>query len=167
MEIVNVENARQILRNVSVGKEVKFFHFVNAYECSIDDGTKIGSFVEIQKGVKIGKNCKIASHAFVCEGVLIEDHVFIGHHVSFINDRYPRAVNPDGSLKQTKDWKVTSTSVRKGASIGTGATILCGVTIGKAALVGAGSVVTDDVPEGMIVAGNPAKIIGPVRDYNP
>ncbi|TAE18440.1 MAG: N-acetyltransferase [Bacteroidetes bacterium] len=159
MEILTVENERQSLNNVRVGDGVKIFKFVNAYGCEIGDGSKIGSFVEIQKGVTIGKNCKISSHTFVCEGVTIEDGVFVGHNVSFINDMFPRAVNEDGSLQTEADWKIVNTVVEERASIGTGATILGGVRIGKNAIVGAGSVVTKDVPTNAIVAGNPAKII--------
>lgn len=159
MNLLNIEDARQVLKNVQVGENVKIFNFVNAYGCSIDDGSKIGAFVEIQKGVTIGKNCKISSHTFICEGVHIHDNVFVGHNVSFINDKYPRAVNQDGSMQTDADWQVVETIVEEGASIGTSATILCGVTIGKGAMVGAGSVVTKDVPEGAVVVGNPARII--------
>lgn len=161
MNILNCENNRQVLKNVQVGADVKIFHFVNAYDCSIDTGTKIGSFVEIQKGVTIGKHCKISSHTFVCEGVHIGDNVFVGHNVSFINDKYPRAVNADGTMQTEADWRVVETIVEEGASIGTSATILCGVTIGKGATVGAGAVVTKDVPAGAIVAGNPARMFTP------
>ena len=159
MNLVNLENERQVLKNVHVGENVKIFNFVNAYGCSIDDGSKIGAFVEIQKGASIGKNCKISSHTFICEGVQIKDGVFVGHNVSFINDKYPKAVNDDGSMQTDADWRVVATIVEDGASIGTSATILCGVTIGKGAMVGAGSVVTKDVPAGAVVAGNPAKIL--------
>jgi len=159
MKVINTESDRQVLKNVRVGNDVKIFNFVNAYGCSIDDNSKIGSFVEIQKGVTIGKNCKISSHTFICEGVRIGDHVFVGHNVSFINDKYPKAANEDGSMQTEADWKVIETVVEEGASIGTSATILCGVTIGKKALVGAGSVVTKDVPPGAMVMGNPARII--------
>jgi acetyltransferase-like isoleucine patch superfamily enzyme len=132
---------------------------VNLYGCEIDDYTKIGNFVEIQKGAKIGKNCKISSHTFICEGVTIEDRVFIGHGVAFINDKYPRAANPDGSLQTEEDWICVPTLVKEGASIGSGSTILCGITIGRNAIVGAGAVVTKDVPENTVVAGVPARII--------
>lgn len=159
MEILNVDNPRQVLRNVSVGSNVKIFDFVNAYECTIDDGTKIGAFVEIQKNAFIGKNCKISSHTFICEGIHIEDNVFIGHNVTFINDMYPRATNPDGSMQTAADWKVVETHIKKGASIGSSTTILCGVTIGENAMTGSGSVITKDVPPNTIVAGNPAKVI--------
>lgn len=130
---------------------------VNLYGCEIKTGTKIGTFVEIQKNVKIGKNCKISSHTFICEGVHIEEGVFIGHNVTFINDKIPRAVNLDGSMKTESDWKVVETFVKKGASIGSSATIMCGVTIGENSIVGAGAIVTKDVPKNTIVVGNPAK----------
>lgn len=159
MEILTFENNYQSLRNVSVGKNVRIFNFVNAYGCSIDDGSKVGAFVEIQKGASIGKNCKISSHTFICEGVHIEDNCFIGHGVMFTNDLFPRATNPDGSAQTDTDWKVIETFVKKGASIGSNATILCGITIGENALVGAGSVVTRDVLPNTVVAGNPAKQI--------
>ena len=148
-----------ISEDVKLGKDVKFFSFVNLYGCEIDDRTKIGAFVEIQKGVKIGKDCKISSHTFICEGVTVEDQVFIGHNVTFINDKYPRAINPDGSLQTDDDWICVPTLVKKGVSIGSSATILCGVTIGQNAVVGAGSVITKDVPDNVIIAGVPAKII--------
>jgi acetyltransferase-like isoleucine patch superfamily enzyme len=150
-----------IAADVSLGEGVVIFHrdLVNLYGCRIDDGTKIGAFVEIQKNAKIGKRCKISSHTFICEGVTIDDECFIGHHVVFINDRYPAAANPDGSLQTATDWKVIDTHVAKRASIGSGAVILCGVTIGEGAVVGAGSVVTKDVPPFTIVAGNPARVL--------
>ncbi|MGQ9464189.1 MAG: acyltransferase [bacterium] len=154
-----MNNNQQIIKNVKLGKNVKIFGFVNLYGCEIGDNTKIGTFVEIQKNAKIGKNCKISTHTFICEGVTIEDNVFIGHNVTFINDKYPRATNPDGSMQTEADWKVVPTLVKKGASIGSSATILCGVTIGENAIVGAGSVVTKDVPDNAIVAGVPARII--------
>ncbi len=147
------------LTNVKLGNDVKIFAFVNAYGCHIDDGSKVGTFVEIQKNAFIGKNCKISSHTFICEGVVIEDYVFIGHGVMFINDAYPRAANADGSMQTEADWKVVPTRVRQGASIGSNATILAGVTIGEGAIVGAGAVVTKDVPPKTIVAGVPAKIL--------
>ena len=159
MEILNVDEPRKSLVNVSVGKGVRFFNFVNAYGCSIDDNSKIGAFVEIQKGATIGKNCKISSHAFICEGVHIEDNVFVGHGVMFTNDLFPRATNPDGSQQTDADWTMVETFIKKGASIGSNATILCGITIGENALLGAGSVVTKDVPANTVVAGNPAKVI--------
>lgn len=147
----------RISPDVRLGKDVKIYAFVNLYGCEIGDETKIGTFVEIQKGVSIGKRVKISSHTFICEGVTIEDLVFIGHGVMFINDRYPRAANPDGSLQTEEDWQVIPTWVKRGASIGSNATILCGVTIGEGAIVGAGSVVTRDVEPYTIVAGNPAR----------
>ncbi len=149
---------QKIAPDVKLGKGVRVFDFVNMYGCEVDDNTKIGAFVEVQKGVKIGKNCKISTHTFICEGVTIEDNVFVGHNVSFINDKHPRSTNPDGSLQTEADWKVVPTVVKRGASIGTSATILCGVTIGENAIVGAGSVVTKDVPANTIVAGVPAKV---------
>jgi acetyltransferase-like isoleucine patch superfamily enzyme len=151
--------SKQNINNVKLGKNVKIFDFVNLYGCSIDDGTKIGTFVEIQKNAFIGKNCKISSHTFICEGVNIEDNVFVGHNVTFINDRFPRATNQDGLMQTEFDWKLVETFVRKGASIGSSSTIMCGVTIGENAIVGAGAVVTRDVPPDSIVAGVPAKII--------
>lgn len=159
MEIISVNEPKKSLNNVKVGKGVKIFDFVNAYNCEIGEGTKIGAFVEIQKNAIIGRNCKISSHTFICEGVEIEDNVFIGHNVSFINDMYPKSVNEDGSMQTDEDWQLVKTKVKKGASIGTSVTILGGVTIGENALVGAGSVVTKDVSANTIVAGNPAKII--------
>jgi len=159
MEILNVDSPKQALRNVKVGKDVRFFNFVNAYECSIDDNTKVGAFVEIQKNAFIGKNCKISSHTFICEGVHIEDNVFIGHNVTFINDKYPRSTNPEGSLQTEADWKVEETHIKKGASIGSSTTILCGITIGENAITGAGSVITKDIPANSVAAGNPAKVI--------
>jgi acetyltransferase-like isoleucine patch superfamily enzyme len=159
MELLNINSDYKNLRNVKVGKNVKIYSFVNAYQCSIDEGSKIGTFVEIQRGVTIGKKCKISTHTFICEGVHIADMVFVGHNVTFINDKYQRAANPDGTLQTESDWKVVETHVEKGASIGSSATILCGITIGENAIVGAGSVVTKNVPPNTIVAGNPAKII--------
>lgn len=159
MEIVTLDNDKQSLHNVRLGKDVKIYNFVNAYSCSIDDGTKVGTFVEIQKGATIGKNCKISSHTFICEGVHIADNVFVGHNVTFINDKFPRATNEDGSIQSEADWRCVKTFVEEGASIGSSATILCGVRIGSKAIIGAGSVVTKDVPENAVVAGNPAKII--------
>jgi UDP-2-acetamido-3-amino-2,3-dideoxy-glucuronate N-acetyltransferase len=159
MEIVSINNDKQSLNNVSLGKNTRIFNFVNAYGCSIDDNSKIGAFVEIQKGAFIGKNCKISSHSFICEGVHIEDNVFVGHGVMFTNDLFPKATNADGRPQTEADWKVIETKVKKGASIGSNATILCGITIGENALIGAGSVVTKDVPPNTVVAGVPAKII--------
>ena len=149
----------QIINNVKLGKDVKIFNFVNLYGCSIDDNTKIGSFVEIQKNVTIGKKCKISSHTFICEGVHIEDNVFIGHNVTFINDKYPHSVNNGGELQTEDDWAVVETFIKKSASVGSSATILCGVTIGENAIVGAGAVVTKDVPPNTTVAGVPAHVI--------
>ena len=159
MELVTINNDKQSLNNVSLGKGTKIFNFVNAYGCSIDDNSKIGAFVEIQKGAFIGKNCKISSHTFICEGVHIEDNVFVGHGVMFTNDLFPKATNADGSPQTEADWKLIKTIVKKGASIGSNATILCGIIIGENALIGAGSVVTKDVLPNTVVAGVPAKII--------
>ncbi len=150
---------QRIAPDVRLGKEVAIYDFVNLYGCEIGDHTRIGTFVEVQKNSRIGRNCKISSHSFICEGVHIEDEVFIGHHVVFINDRYPRSVNAGGGLQSESDWTCIATTVKKGASIGSNATLLCGITIGEHAMVGAGSVVTADVPAGAIVAGNPARII--------
>jgi len=149
----------RIAPDVKLGKDVKVFAFVNLYGCTIGDNSKIGTFVEIQKNAVIGQNVKVSSHTFICEGVRIEDNVFVGHNVSFINDKYPRSANADGSLQTEADWKVVATVVKKGASIGTSSTILCGVTIGENAIVGAGSVVTKDVPANSVVAGNPARFL--------
>ena len=144
--------------DVKLGKNVKLSKFVNLYGCSIGDNTKIGAFVEIQKNARVGQYCKISSHTFICEGVIIEDNAFVGHNVTFINDKYPRSTNKNGGLQTEEDWKVEPTIVKRNASIGSGATILCNVTIGENAIIGAGSVVTKDVPANTIVAGNPAKI---------
>lgn len=149
----------RIAPDVQLGKDVRIFAFVNLYGCSIGDGSKIGTFVEIQKNAVIGANVKVSSHTFICEGVCIEDDVFIGHNVSFINDKYPRATAKDGQLQTEADWEVIRTVVRRGASIGTSCTILCGITIGEGAVVGAGSVVTRDVAPHTIVAGNPARLL--------
>jgi len=159
METITVNTDKQSLNNVKVGKNTRIFNFVNAYGCTIGDNSKIGAFVEIQKNAFIGNNCKISSHTFICEGVIIEDNVFIGHGVMFTNDLFPRATNADGSQQTEADWKVIETKVSRGASIGSNATILCGITIGENALVGAGSVVTKNVPPNTVVAGVPAKII--------
>ncbi|MBP9095424.1 MAG: N-acetyltransferase [Ignavibacteria bacterium] len=145
--------------NVKLGKDVLIYDFVNLYGCTIGDNTKVGTFVEIQKNSSIGKNCKISSHTFICEGVEIEDNVFVGHNVTFINDKFPRAVNDDGKMQTDSDWKLEKTFVKKGASIGSSVTILCGITIGENAIVGAGSVVTKNVSADTVVAGNPAKVI--------
>lgn len=153
-----------IAKDVKLGDNVKLSKFINLYGCSIDDNSKIGAFVEVQKNSRIGKNCKISSHTFVCEGVTIEDNVFIGHNVTFVNDRYPRSMASDGRLQTDGDWAVEFTRVQKGASIGSGATILCSVTIGENAIVGSGSVVTRDVPPNAIVAGNPAKLLRYIDD---
>jgi UDP-2-acetamido-3-amino-2,3-dideoxy-glucuronate N-acetyltransferase len=148
-----------IAPDVKLGQAVIIHNFVNLYGCEIGDGTKIGSFVEIQKGVLVGRNCKVSSHTFICEGVTIEDEVFIGHGVIFINDKYPRATTADGALQSDADWQVVPTVVKRGASIGSGTSILCGVIIGERAIVGAGAVVTKDVPAGAKVAGNPARLV--------
>lgn len=153
-----------IADDVKLGKEVKIYAFVNLYGCEIGDYTKLGTFVEIQKGAKIGKNCKVSSHTFICEGVTIEDRVFVGHNVTFINDRYPRATNPNGSMQTDEDWTLEKTLVKEGVSIGSSATILCGVTIGKNAVIGAGAVVTRDVPDNAVVSGVPAKIMDKKTD---
>lgn len=148
-----------IAPDVKLGEGVKLSKFINLYGCEIGAHTKIGAFVEVQKRATVGKNCKISSHTFICEGVSIADNVFVGHGVTFINDSYPRATNPDGSLQTEADWRVETTRVEKGASIGSGATILSGIVIGENALIGAGSVVTRDVPPSAVVAGNPAKVL--------
>jgi len=153
------ENFLRIAPDVKLGNNVKVYAFVNLYGCEIGDDSRIGTFVEIQKGARIGKRVKISSHTFICEGVSVEDNVFIGHGVIFINDKYPRATASDGSPQTEADWECIPTFVKQGASIGSNATILCGVTIGKNAIVGAGSVVTHDVPEGGIVAGVPARLL--------
>lgn len=154
-----MEQYRSIAPNVKLGKDVKLAPFVNLYGCEVGDETKVGAFVEIQKNATVGKRCKISSHTFICEGVTIHDHVFVGHGVVFINDSYPRATTAGGELQTEADWKVEPTLVRQGASIGSGATILCNVTIGENAIVGAGSVVTKDVPANAIVVGNPARVL--------
>jgi UDP-2-acetamido-3-amino-2,3-dideoxy-glucuronate N-acetyltransferase len=155
----SMDTTLRVASDVVLGRDVKLVGFCNLYGCEIGDETRIGTFVEIQKGVKIGARCKISSHSFICEGVTIEDGVFIGHGVMFCNDKRPKALNPDGSLKSNADWHCQKTQVGRGASIGSGATLLGGIKIGPDALVGAGSVVTKDVPAGATVAGNPAKII--------
>ena len=146
-------------QKVTLGKNVQFSKFVNVYGCEIGDETKIGAFVEIQKNAKIGRRCKISSHTFICEGVTIEDNVFVGHNVTFVNDSYPRATTPSGELQADTDWKVEPTLVKTGASIGSGATILSNVVIGEGAFIGAGSVVTKDVPPFSVVTGNPARVV--------
>lgn len=149
----------RIAPDVKLGRDVKIYAFVNLYGCEIDDESRVGAFVEIQKGVKIGKRVKVSSHTFICEGVTVEDEVFIGHGVMFINDKYPHATTETGGLQTENDWVCIPTRIQKRASIGSNATILCGVTVGEGALVGAGSVVTRDVPAGTVVAGNPARVI--------
>ncbi len=155
-----------VTESVRLGKNVVIFHesLVNLYGCTIGDDTKIGAFVEIQKNAEIGARCKISSHSFICEGVVIEDEVFVGHGVMFINDRYPRATNEDGSLQAASDWKVETTRIRRRASIGSNATIVSGVTVGEGAMVGAGAVVNKDVPDYALVVGVPARVIGDTRD---
>jgi len=152
-----------IAPDVVLGKDVQIFRFVNLYGCRIGDGTRIGTFVEIQRNAVVGRRCKISSHTFICEGVTIEDECFIGHNVVFINDRFPAAVNADGSLQGATDWQVVTTRVHRRSSIGSGAVILCGITIGEGAVVGAGSVVTKDVPPHSVVAGNPARVLRKTR----
>ena len=153
-----ISSHQRIAPDVKLGRNVQVYGFVNLYGCTIGDETKIGTFVEIQKGVKIGDRCKISSHTFVCEGVVIESEVFVGHGVTFINDRYPRATNVAGQLQNEADWVCQPTIVRQGASIGSGSTLLCGITVGANAVVGAGSVVTRDVPPETVVKGNPARV---------
>ena len=155
---------QNIANDVKLGKNVRIFDYVNLYGCEIGDNTKIGTFVEIQKGATIGKNCKISSHTFICEGVTIEDNVFVGHNVTFINDKYPRSTAPDGRMQTEDDWVCVPTFVNQGASIGSSATIMCGITIGENAIVGASSVVTKNVPDNTIVAGNPARIIKKIEE---
>ena len=155
----SVQAHQLIAPDVKLGKGVRIFAFVNLYGCEIGDESKIGTFVEIQKGARIGKRCKISSHTFICEGVTIEDEVFVGHGVTFTNDLFPRATTENGGLQTEADWKCIPTLIKRGASIGSGATLLCGITIGERAVIGAGSVVTKDVPAGAIVAGNPARIL--------
>lgn len=150
---------QRIAPDVKLGKNVRLHDFINLYGCEIGDNVKIGTFVEIQKGVKIGDRCKISSHTFICEGVTLEEQVFIGHNVTFTNDLYPRATTNDGQLQTEADWKCIHTLVKRGAAIGSGATLLCGITIGENAMIGAGSVVTKNVPAGAIVAGNPARVV--------
>jgi UDP-2-acetamido-3-amino-2,3-dideoxy-glucuronate N-acetyltransferase len=157
--IIEHDHNRQIAPDVKLGKGVRIFGFTNLYGCEIGDDVKIGTFVEIQKGAKIGNRCKISSHTFICEGVTLEDEVFIGHNVTFINDLFPRATNPEGKLQTESDWTCVPTLIKRGASIGSSATLLCGITVGEGAIVGAGSVVTKDVPPHSVVAGNPARVL--------
>lgn len=158
------ENKHSILTDVELGEDVQIFDFTNLYGCKIGDRTKIGAFVEIQKGVTIGTSCKISTHCFICEGVVIEDEVFIGHNVTFINDLYPRSTNKDGSMKGDDDWTTSTTLIKRKASIGSSATLLGGITVNENAIVGAGSVVTKDVPANTIVAGNPARPIRTIHE---
>jgi len=153
------QSYQQIAPDVKLGRGVRIYGFTNLYGCEIGDDVRIGTFVEIQKGARIGNRCKVSSHSFVCEGVVLEDEVFVGHNVTFINDRYPRATNGSGQLQTDADWQCIPTRVKRGASIGSGSTLLCGITVGERAVVGAGSVVTKDVPPGAVVAGNPARVI--------
>jgi UDP-2-acetamido-3-amino-2,3-dideoxy-glucuronate N-acetyltransferase len=160
---------QQVAPSVKLGRDVRLFGFVNLYGCEIGDESKIGTFVEIQKGAKVGRRCKISSHTFICEGVTIEDEVFVGHNVTFINDLYPRATAAGGGLQTEADWECKPTLIKRGSSIGSSATLLCGITVGEHALVGAGSVVTRDVPDYAVVAGNPARVIRTIqkrRDEN-
>jgi UDP-2-acetamido-3-amino-2,3-dideoxy-glucuronate N-acetyltransferase len=154
-----IESTQRIASDVILGRDVKIYAFVNLYGCVIGDESRIGTFVEIQRGVAVGRRCKIQSHTFICEGVVIDDEVFVGHNVNFINDKFPRATNSDGSLQTDADWTALRTRVGRRASIGTGAVILGGITIGEGATIGAGSVVTRDVPEFAVVAGNPARLL--------
>lgn len=156
---------KKISDDVKIGKGAVVNDFVNLYGCEIGDNSKIGTFVEVQKNAKIGRNCKISSHTFICEGVTIEDNVFVGHNVTFINDIFPRSTTEDGQLKGEEDWVCIPTLIKSGAAIGSSATIMCGITVGENAIVGAGSVVTKDVPSGTIVAGNPAKIIRKIESH--
>jgi len=156
---------QNIAPDVKLGKDVRIFDFVNLYGCEIGDESRIGAFVEIQRGAKVGRRVKVSSHTFICEGVEVEDQVFIGHGVVFINDPYPRAVNAEGELQTERDWKVVRTVVRRGASIGSGSTILSGIEVGEDAIVGAGSVVTRSVPAGTIVAGNPARVLRKIEGH--
>lgn len=159
-----MDSFNSIAEDVKLGRDVRLSKFINLYGCEIGDETKIGAFVEIQKNARVGRRCKISSHTFICEGVEIEDNVFIGHSVTFINDRYPRATTAEGAMQTEADWKVERTVVREGASIGSGSTILANLTIGENAIVGAGSVVTRDVPANTIVAGNPARVLRGIQD---
>ena len=163
---MSLEPFQKISPDVKLGRNVRIFNFTNLYGCEIGDDVKIGTFVEIQKGAKVGSRCKISSHTFICEGVTLEDDVFIGHHVVFTNDRFPRATS-GGQLQTEADWKCVPTLVKRGASIGSGAVLLCGITVGENAMIGAGSVVTKDVPADTIVAGNPAKIVKALPKKSP
>lgn len=155
---------QRVAADVRLGKNVRIYDFTNLYGCEIGDDVKIGTFVEIQKGVKVGNRCKISSHTFICEGVTLEEEVFIGHNVVFTNDLYPRATNEEGQLQSVADWNCIPTLIKRGASVGSGAVLLCGITIGERAIIGAGSVVTKEVPAGAIVAGNPARVIRQFRE---
>jgi len=155
---------RCIADSVKLGNDVRVFQFTNLYGCTIGDNTKVGAFVEIQKNAEIGKNCKISSHSFICEGVKIEDNVFIGHGVMFINDKYPRATTENGSLQTESDWKVEKTLIKKGSSIGTNSVVLSNVTVGENSIIGAGSVVTKDIPNNVIAAGNPCRVIRKIEN---
>jgi acetyltransferase-like isoleucine patch superfamily enzyme len=157
------ELLRRVAPDVKLGRDVKLYAFINLYGCEIGDETSVGAFVEIQKGVKIGARCKIQSHTFICEGVTIEDEVFVGHNVNFLNDRHPAATTPDGNVKRQRDWTLERTLVKRGAAVGTGAVILPGVTIGTGAIVGAGAVVTKSIPDRAVVVGNPARIVAAKR----
>lgn len=154
-----MEMYQGISPDVKLGQDVRIYNFVNAYGCTIGDRTKVGAFVEIQKGAVIGADCKISSHTFICEGVTIKDGCFVGHNVTFINDKYPKSLNQDGSMQTEDDWQVIPTLIEECASVGSGSTILCGITIGRGAIVGAGSVVTKNIPSGEVWAGNPAKFL--------
>jgi UDP-2-acetamido-3-amino-2,3-dideoxy-glucuronate N-acetyltransferase len=163
-----VKNAlRRIAPDVRLGKNVRIYDFTNLYGCEIGDDVKIGTFVEIQKGVRIGSRCKISSHTFICEGVTLEDEVFVGHHVVFTNDRYPRATAGNGQLQTEADWECIPTLVKRGVSIGSNVTLLCGITVGENAMIGAGSVVTKDVPPNTVVAGNPARVVKQISNSQP
>lgn len=162
----STDRYQRIAPDVKLGEGVLIYDFVNLYGCTIGDGTKVGTFVEVQKGAKIGRNCKISSHSFICEGVTIEDGVFVGHGVMFTNDLFPKAVTDDGEMRGDGEWTCTPTVIESQVSIGSGATILCGITVGRGALIGAGSVVTKDVPSGVIVAGNPARVVRDADEWN-
>ena len=159
-----MEMYQRIASDVKLGKDVKIFAYVNLYGCEIGDNSKVGAFVEIQKNAKIGANVKVSTHTFICEGVTIEDDVFVGHNVSFINDKYPRSTIPGGGLQTEEDWKVVPTLVKRGASVGTSTTVLCGVTIGENSIIGAGSVVTKDIPPNVVAAGVPARVLRKLND---